>query len=122
MNVKLWFKSKSYWLRGGITSLGIVTIMFLIPFIFDKLVGNLTVKHYLYEIIYIPLLFISLPLIMLLSYLGFFTDSIFHTGAGYMSLQSYPIGQVITFIIAIAYYFLIGALIGLVIGKMKSKK
>ena len=122
MSIKEWFKSKPIWLRGGLISLLSVIILLLVYIITQSFVeGNLIDKPALFPI-FIPIFIISAPLLGVLAFLGFFVDFLFHTGAGYMSLQTLPGGQAIILVIVIAYYFLIGALIGLIIGKIKSKK
>ena len=100
LKVPLWFK-------GGIISLLIFLLNFLINPFFEQ-IRTTSIGFIIVEIINAPILILSIPLYIIYSYIGFFLDMIFQTGIGYESLSVFPLGIIFMKVFSIVYFFSLG--------------
>ena len=105
MNIKNWFKSKPHWLSGGIILASIYFALFLLGILLSPLSA---IHSAVEEIIVALIIVISIPSIWVMA---LFPELSYTEGIG----LEFFIGALIT-------YFLIGAIIGWIYGKIKSKK
>jgi len=105
MNLKNWFKSKPDWFKAGIILSSIYSGLFLLGILLSPLsIINSAVE----EVVVALILVISIPSIWVMA---IFPGLSYTEGIGW----EFFIGALIT-------YFLIGAIIGWICGKIKSKK
>ena len=109
------WKSKPNWLKGGIVSIIIASIFAVLFFAIQNSIDESLLDIPILYILFILIFIISLPLIIMMSGLGFII------GGNYEVLGQSIVGGIATIILAILYYFILGAGIGLLIEKIKSK-
>ncbi len=112
MQIKDWFKSKPYWLNGGIT-LTILYIVLVLPLF-------ITNREFWGDGLSFALVFPVLVVMFLLDRI-FGPKSIFDLGSFWGGDHSTITGIIIGYLILILIIFLLGALIGFIIGKIKYK-
>ena len=95
------------WLKYGIVGLTVGAIFSFISTVLMNIIN---------EFWGVPLIIITGPVLFVGCQLGFLIDYIFNTGKGYESL-----GYFILILFGI-YYFLIGATVGFIVAKIKSKR
>jgi hypothetical protein len=107
MTIKDWWQSKPIWLKGGVYTLSTYILVSLILFPFRTECTGM---------ICIPLWIIPTILIILIP-VSFFGLIIHSNNDAFMDGPGWT-----AFTLAVILYFLIGAIIGLIISKIKSKK
>jgi len=100
--------------KAGILSSISFAFFYLLLFLIQKQTNNSN----LIKILLIPLIIISLPLIIIITNLGF----IINPSKGYETMITSKIGIIISIIFAFIYYFFIGVLIKRIIGKKDKNK
>ena len=92
------WKNLSYWLKGGIIGIIVLIILLIIGFILDLTIQS-SFFPYTLMMIFIPLI----PFVLI--------------------IEAFGIGfEDVIFFITLPAYFIIGAVIGWIVGKIKSKK
>ena len=105
MNIKEWFKSKPYWLKVGVILSSIYCSLFLLGIILSPLSA---INSAVEEIVVALIIVISIPSIWVMA---LFPGLSYTEGIGW----EFFIGAIIT-------YFLVGAIIGWIYEKIRSKK
>lgn len=126
MKIKDWFKSKPYWLKGGI--IGVIFILIIMTLVY-------TTHRYTVSgspnILKTFLIYLSLPLAMAglgsVFVISTITEQITGTPLYESTFATFtPLVSVIfavsVYIFIFLYYFIVGAAIGWIVGKIKSKK
>ena len=99
------FKNKHYWLKGGIIASSILIFITIIGQLFWSNGGN-------------KLLLVNLPGALLL----ILFDGLFFGGTFKSPTYSELTGIILSIFLSLLIYFGVGSIIGLIIGKIKSKK
>lgn len=97
-------------IKAGIYSLVIFGAMFFVLFILQTKTSISAIEHKELFIILIPLTIISLPLIILIAFLGFLINPLMGYETLLLSLQ----GKITILILGIIYYFFLGIFIRLI--------
>ena len=105
MNLKKWFVSKPHWLKMGIILSSTYCVLFLLGILLSPLSA---INSAVEEVVVALIIVISIPSIWVMA---LFPGLSYTEGIGW----EFFIGALIT-------YFLIGAIIGWIYGKIKSKK
>ena len=110
VNEKVNVPRKRYWLRGGLISSGIIIIIFILGQIFGYLFGNTAIN------------LISLPALMIyILFCGWETSGGILGRCGNSDVMVI-FALLLTFLVCLALSFIIGAIIGLIYGKIKNRK
>ena len=115
-------KQKYFQLKLGMISLVLFSVFYIIIVVAQRFVSGSILDKFLIWPILIPLLLVSLPLILTVAYTGFVLDAILHTGTGYETLGLSLIGRIFIVLLAIVYYFFLGAYIGNFLSKKNLRK
>lgn len=115
-------KKPPEWLKGGIIATIIFLALYFVILPLLEAYSSTPAIKILLEIINGALLIIQIPILIIYSYTGFLVDAIYNTGIGYESLSIFPAGILFMKILAITYFFFLGALIGKICGIRKKKK
>ncbi|MFA5887304.1 MAG: hypothetical protein WC852_01160 [Candidatus Nanoarchaeia archaeon] len=104
MSFKEWWKSKPYWLKGALFGLILCVIFGILLFVVNIILSSEDTTAFL-----TPLIVPFIPTLFLLEIMGVINVGIISD-------------MVLMFIISLVEYSAIGALIGWIVGKIKSKK
>ena len=121
MNLRDWFKSKPYWLKGGIIGL-VFILIFMILFYINEF---LRITHGSFWAIVstpftVPYLFVTYLITSMMLTKGVNGDIpqlIYDPSPPKVSSIT-----ILSFVLVLLSYFLLGAFIGWIVGKIKSKK
>lgn len=112
------WKNWPYWLKGGLKGLGIGIILSLIPIVTVWVdLGGAEKNLRLLDILSWIMIFLAAPSLLILNFISSGTFSL--PGSGDMTLLGL---FMYSLVIVPIEFFIFGAIIGLIIGKRKSKK
>ena len=109
------WKDLPSWLKGGVIFSSIVLIFYLIALVGENITNGFGGLDFIIVPVFLLLVLLSAPLIFIFSKLGLF-NLFFNSGEMFGSSPKLLGG-----IALLIFYFLIGALIGWIVGKIKSK-
>jgi len=110
MQLKNWFQSKPYWIKGGMIGVIIAVLSYFVAPV--PLLGLLSVL----------LIFPTLIALLIISKIFGSGNSLVFTEAteNNLGLSTTIFGKIVLIFVVLSMYFLIGAVIGFLIGKIKS--